>query len=209
LASGGETLTYSGDFTRTAERRSSVAWGVSFTASPALLSKPPSGPYNFQYKAQDFTQLNPKKKWTEDLSKGPVVPLLPTLEVDSEDDEEIPLNLYKTELCRSFEEKGCCRYGNKCQFAHGMADLRNVTRHPKYKTEICKTFHTIGTCPYGKRCRFIHADVATPETLAALWPEKGTCPTLKCLPENIEPFEAGLEQPERRLAIFQRFCSAN
>ncbi len=65
-------------------------------------------------------------------------------------------NLYKTELCRSFIETGACRYGSKCQFAHGRQELRPVLRHPKYKTEICKTFHTIGTCPYGTRCRFIH-----------------------------------------------------
>lgn len=65
-------------------------------------------------------------------------------------------SLYKTELCRSFEETGHCRYGGKCQFAHGHDELRSVNRHPKYKTEICKTFHTVGTCPYGKRCRFIH-----------------------------------------------------
>jgi len=65
-------------------------------------------------------------------------------------------NLYKTELCRSFVETGVCRYGQKCQFAHGRSELRPVHRHPKYKTEICKTFHTLGTCPYGSRCRFIH-----------------------------------------------------
>ena len=41
------------------------------------------------------------------------------------------LGLYKTELCRSWEEKGTCRYGNKCQFAHGEEELRNVRRHPK------------------------------------------------------------------------------
>ena len=65
-------------------------------------------------------------------------------------------SLYKTELCRSFEETGVCRYGNKCQFAHGKDELRPVLRHPKYKTEICRTFQNTGTCPYGKRCRFIH-----------------------------------------------------
>lgn len=48
------------------------------------------------------------------------------------------LGLYKTELCRSWEEKGSCRYGNKCQFAHGEEELRKVPRHPKYKTEICR-----------------------------------------------------------------------
>lgn len=68
------------------------------------------------------------------------------------------LSLYKTELCRSFEETGYCRYGSKCQFAHSLNELRNVNRHPKYKTEICKTFWNQGTCPYGKRCCFIHME---------------------------------------------------
>ncbi|XP_062292656.1 mRNA decay activator protein ZFP36L1b [Scomber scombrus] len=63
---------------------------------------------------------------------------------------------YKTELCRPFKEHGICKYGDKCQFAHGMHELRNLSRHPKYKTELCRTFHTIGYCPYGPRCHFIH-----------------------------------------------------
>jgi len=41
------------------------------------------------------------------------------------------LGLYKTELCRSWEEKGTCRYGPKCQFAHGEDEIRKVSRHPK------------------------------------------------------------------------------
>ncbi|OBZ79031.1 Zinc finger protein zfs1 [Grifola frondosa] len=69
------------------------------------------------------------------------------------------LGLYKTELCRSWEEKGSCRYGAKCQFAHGEDELRKVTRHPKYKTEICRTFWVSGSCPYGKRCCFIHTEL--------------------------------------------------
>lgn len=40
-------------------------------------------------------------------------------------------SLYKTELCRSWEEKGSCRYGPKCQFAHGEEELKKVQRHPK------------------------------------------------------------------------------
>ncbi|GIY09235.1 mRNA decay activator protein ZFP36L1 [Caerostris darwini] len=63
---------------------------------------------------------------------------------------------YKTELCRPFEESGTCKYGDKCQFAHGLGELRTLTRHPKYKTELCRTFHTTGFCPYGPRCHFIH-----------------------------------------------------
>lgn len=63
---------------------------------------------------------------------------------------------YKTELCRPYEEFGVCKYGDKCQFAHGMQELRNLTRHPKYKTELCRTYHTVGFCPYGPRCHFVH-----------------------------------------------------
>ncbi|XP_050308321.1 protein TIS11 isoform X2 [Anthonomus grandis grandis] len=63
---------------------------------------------------------------------------------------------YKTELCRPFEEFGVCKYGDKCQFAHGFAELRNLARHPKYKTELCRTYHTVGFCPYGPRCHFVH-----------------------------------------------------
>lgn len=63
---------------------------------------------------------------------------------------------YKTELCRPFEEFGVCKYGDKCQFAHGMPELRSLARHPKYKTELCRTYHTVGFCPYGPRCHFVH-----------------------------------------------------
>jgi len=65
---------------------------------------------------------------------------------------------YKTELCRPFTEYTHCKYGEKCQFAHGPAELRSTSRHPKYKTELCKTYHTLGLCPYGHRCHFVHED---------------------------------------------------
>lgn len=66
--------------------------------------------------------------------------------------------LYKTEMCRTFEETGICKYGIKCQFAHDPVEVRNIPRHPRYKTEICKTFWQLGNCPYGKRCCFIHTE---------------------------------------------------
>ncbi|CEP12947.1 hypothetical protein [Parasitella parasitica] len=76
---------------------------------------------------------------------------------DSPDDaEKKQKSLYKTELCRNWEESGHCRYGNKCQYAHGSADLREIDRHPKYKTQKCRTFHQTGSCPYGSRCTFRH-----------------------------------------------------
>lgn len=67
---------------------------------------------------------------------------------------------YKTELCRQFSENGICRYGDKCQFAHGSAELHTVSRHPKYKTNLCRTFHSTGFCPYGARCHFIHGEAS-------------------------------------------------
>jgi len=70
----------------------------------------------------------------------------------------LPSNRYKTELCRGFQESGSCKYGNKCQFAHGEAELRGLYRHPKYKTEPCRTFYNFGYCPYGTRCHFIHEE---------------------------------------------------
>ncbi|XP_038074826.1 mRNA decay activator protein ZFP36L1-like [Patiria miniata] len=75
---------------------------------------------------------------------------------ESDRNQRTQTSRYKTELCRPFEENGTCKYGDKCQFAHGMHELRNLSRHPKYKSELCRTFHTVGFCPYGPRCHFIH-----------------------------------------------------
>ncbi|RHY97114.1 hypothetical protein DYB37_007604 [Aphanomyces astaci] len=74
--------------------------------------------------------------------------------------------LYKTELCKHFVETGTCRYGTKCQFAHGEDELRGVLRHPKYKTTKCKAFLSTGKCTYGTRCRFIHDRNLSPEDLS-------------------------------------------
>lgn len=65
-------------------------------------------------------------------------------------------NLYKTELCKHHTENGNCRYGPKCQFAHGEDELRGVLRHPKYKTTRCKAYLSTRKCMYGSRCRFLH-----------------------------------------------------
>jgi len=75
---------------------------------------------------------------------------------------------YKTEMCRPFQENGSCKYGDKCQFAHGFGELRTVTRHPKYKTDLCRTYHSSGFCPYGPRCHFVHnLDEATSQQIPA------------------------------------------
>ena len=102
----------------------------------------------------------------------------------------VDLRRYKTELCRSFAETGHCRYGVKCQFAHGADELRPLARHPRYRTELCHSFHVTGFCPYGSRCNFIHSDTTTPPSEAAtsskLILEPAAVPTvlLQCSPGN-------------------------
>ncbi|KAF2310910.1 hypothetical protein GH714_018376 [Hevea brasiliensis] len=77
--------------------------------------------------------------------------------------EEKPLELevynqgmFKTELCNKWQETGTCPYGDHCQFAHGVEELRPVIRHPRYKTEVCRMVLAGDICPYGHRCHFRH-----------------------------------------------------
>jgi len=121
-------------------------------------------------------------------------------------------NLYKTELCRSFVDTGACRYGGKCQFAHGAHELRPVLRHPKYKTEICKKFSNTGNCPYGNRCRFIHPGITnTDDSDSSLatsgWSTSWNTSTSVQIPEKKQPNKQQIKalSPEsaKRLAIFQ------
>ncbi|PNT72490.1 zinc finger CCCH domain-containing protein 9 isoform X2 [Brachypodium distachyon] len=65
--------------------------------------------------------------------------------------------MFKTELCNKWEETGACPYGDQCQFAHGVAELRPVIRHPRYKTEVCRMVLNGQVCPYGHRCHFRHS----------------------------------------------------
>mmetsp|Transcript_23908 Transcript_23908/g.36585 ORF Transcript_23908/g.36585 Transcript_23908/m.36585 type:complete len:111 (-) Transcript_23908:322-654(-) len=64
----------------------------------------------------------------------------------------------KTELCKSWMESGTCKYGDKCAFAHGEAELQKK-KHvaSRYKTKPCQAFHEKLFCPYGHRCQFIHS----------------------------------------------------
>jgi hypothetical protein len=44
--------------------------------------------------------------------------------------------LWKTELCVNFE-RGSCKYGPQCRFAHGAAELRPRVRELGYKSQPC------------------------------------------------------------------------
>lgn len=76
--------------------------------------------------------------------------------------------LYKTEICRNWEEKGFCYYGDRCQFAHGEHELRQVPRNPLWKTKPCKRFKLYGSCQFAKRCCFSHDVDLKPEQAASV-----------------------------------------
>ncbi|EOA35456.1 hypothetical protein CARUB_v10020665mg [Capsella rubella] len=81
---------------------------------------------------------------------------------EDQEEEEIEVEVYnqgmtKTELCNKWQETGACPYGNHCQFAHGIKELRPVIRHPRYKTEVCRMVLAGDNCPYGHRCHFRHS----------------------------------------------------
>jgi hypothetical protein len=83
---------------------------------------------------------------------------------------------YKTILCKHFDTPQGCSYGDKCQFAHGTAELRlnnnaqmftpqmagnqNKVQNAalNFKIVKCKNFEKDGSCKYGNHCTFAHGD---------------------------------------------------
>jgi len=74
---------------------------------------------------------------------------------------------YKTEMCKNWELRGTCKFGDKCCFAHGRHELKvKVLTHVKYKTKPCKQYHQTGNCPYGQRCQYLHKEAVTPNVFS-------------------------------------------
>ena len=84
---------------------------------------------------------------------------------------------YKTSLCKHYATPQGCGYGDKCQFAHGFAELRTTSNSPvnptmsmnpfndkaqsniiNYKIVKCKNWELNKTCRYGNKCTFAHGD---------------------------------------------------
>ena len=64
---------------------------------------------------------------------------------------------YKSELCKNYEILGYCPYGDKCDYAHGIKELRGINNNNQnFRIKKCKSFFLNGFCPYGKRCQFSH-----------------------------------------------------
>lgn len=67
---------------------------------------------------------------------------------------------YKTQLCANFQRDGVCRYGRRCQFAHGAHELRERSQLlapivPEDQ-KICQPFAATGFCRFGDKCKFPH-----------------------------------------------------
>jgi len=168
-----------------------------------------SSPEAWTSKLESEDGLSPKKK-----KQQPQLQLqLQEQEQEDDDDKKNGIedelskqNLYKTELCRSFAETGICRYGHRCQFAHGEHELRPVLRHPKYKTETCKSFYLTGNCRYGSRCRFIHA-YPPAQDWANSWDLAKVITTEELLEPNAKQAEEDIAAASKRLAIFEALAA--
>jgi len=123
---------------------------------------------------------------------------------------------YKTEMCKNYELKGKCKFGNKCCFAHGRHELKSkVLTHIKYKTKPCKQYHQTGYCPYGQRCQYLHKEAILPNVFCV--PSEGQAkhnPQLYDILHEVNrlcntdcELNLVLEKfPERpRLSVFQKF----
>ncbi len=85
---------------------------------------------------------------------------------------------FRTKLCAHWHA-GKCQYGDRCIFAHGVAELRSfgdpdmveaaggtptsseetapASENPAYRTQICTRWME-GSCQYGDRCNFAHGE---------------------------------------------------
>lgn len=91
------------------------------------------------------------------------------------------MNLYKTSLCRYYEQQQICPLGENCHYAHGEKEIRKASdplpaeikkkikkKHnlPKdfenssgtnFKTVVCK-YWLQGKCKYETGCTFAHGE---------------------------------------------------
>ncbi|XXG90110.1 hypothetical protein AAC387_Pa12g1950 [Persea americana] len=127
--------------------------------------------------------------------------------------------LYKTEICNSWVDTGFCRYGSKCQYAHGKEELR-PSRLRKFKPELCKSFVLTGTCAFGPKCRYSHPEAARPTKMATTETgletvEASPAKTATEADEMVADAEAYINKvlygpsQRRRLPVFKEICPSD
>ncbi|KAL0204969.1 hypothetical protein P9112_000276 [Eukaryota sp. TZLM1-RC] len=124
---------------------------------------------------------------------------------------------YKTEMCRSFVELGHCEFGDQCNFAHCLNELRPKVCHAKWKTSPCVAFFKRGFCQFGSRCRFshrmedlvAHADDDVVESVCLLGPSGIVKLPNPRSDEEIKRLSPPTQAPGRRLSIFDHFTNGS
>lgn len=125
---------------------------------------PQSFDSNVPQKTQKKTRRGKKTDNAEKCRKRAIKGLTPS---QAQAQFGIDVAKYKTEMCKNWIEIGTCRYGQKCQFAHGPEEL-GTQGLPKeaiggggvnlYRSKPCQSFNSTLICVYGQRCLFAHED---------------------------------------------------
>ncbi|XP_073147952.1 uncharacterized protein [Henckelia pumila] len=82
-------------------------------------------------------------------------------------------NSNKEYICRHWEDSVICRYGSKCQFAHGKEELRPPRFSGKNKLEIFKTYNSSsgsGSSSRGRNSCSVNKIIAASATASLLLP---------------------------------------
>lgn len=69
---------------------------------------------------------------------------------------------FRTRLCKYYSSGSPCAHGERCQFAHGVGELRvgaaiqQGCLPPGFKTRLCKNYLNSGSCHHADCCHFAH-----------------------------------------------------
>ena len=68
-------------------------------------------------------------------------------------------------MCTNWERNQSCKYGEKCSYAHGLAELRakperKVTTREFSLTDGEDNLNSGDSCSDGRRCQYLHNEVA-------------------------------------------------
>eukprot|EP00554_Chaetoceros_debilis_P014899 CAMPEP_0194126274 /NCGR_PEP_ID=MMETSP0150-20130528/59904_1 /TAXON_ID=122233 /ORGANISM="Chaetoceros debilis, Strain MM31A-1" /LENGTH=1236 /DNA_ID=CAMNT_0038820127 /DNA_START=46 /DNA_END=3756 /DNA_ORIENTATION=- len=85
----------------------------------------------------------------------------------------------KTELCRNFNTRRGCQFGDKCNYAHGAQELKltklmdleraGLVDIEIFRTHPCLTWVATGACPFDTRCIGLHDPRVTSDDHEMAW----------------------------------------
>jgi len=70
-------------------------------------------------------------------------------------------------MCQHFQSEGVCKFGRRCNFAHGPEELMEAPKHNRSKFAYCREFPK-GTCKHGDWCHFAHSEAELSEDVVQL-----------------------------------------